>query len=392
MSTVSLPVALQQEVIAVNYHALPLCVILAQPSLEAWFRERFVNLCSGRYPAAAGRRALLIDYVERESAYDEVLVQTVVDPAIVDCTTDIIDLLCRGLRAGQYALIRCHEAVYTTKVETFATIRELLVYGFDAQARSFSVIGFNDVHRFVTFQLEGSRLEKAFLAALDELRQSERLPIIEHGQSVLRWMKLRDLPQPYPFSVQQWFKQLLDYRLSRGDARQHFFGNSWLLEAASYLHPTFGLSVTNQVIDALEALHEATLNSDRGTRGVTSKSAAQAVIDFDTHRGEEASALDIVLFKHIQTLFEHRKGIAKRFSYLINHAPGFQRWTPLIAEQERVVDQYNRIRLQFMKFKQSLDLSSLDCCVTMMRQALDSETMTLDHILSVFDGDLEGVR
>ena len=162
----SLPVAVQHDVNAKAYCALPLCVVLGHGA-RWWFQHRFIQLCA--YELESEPRPRVLDYCDA-FAYTGFLAAYRVDRATAE-QLDLLDFLAECIAAGRYPVVMVDN---TRLTGTGPPLREFLVYGFGDGGQTVHAVGFGPDTRFRSLTFPAARFQAAFTSGLARMRSESR--------------------------------------------------------------------------------------------------------------------------------------------------------------------------------------------------------------------------
>lgn len=338
-----LKMEIQREVTVYLHRALPLCVVLADPYLQPWFNEHYVNIFSQRDKDGY----LSLEYMELWGNYREVIGEVSQGAKLMEKVPDIIEFVREQISRGYYLSISVDEYYLPGKIRYQNThfIHHELVYGFDDSRREIKAVGFDQggVFSGMTFRYED------FVEAYEKGKAyyDESAPWTSTTGTQLFFSNGFD--RPYPFRIEEFLKKLGDYLFSKGDDAIIY---CWGIAEESV---SYGFGVNELVFKALEDFLQGKFLTD---------------------------------YKAVHLLTEHKKLLAARFEYIIGLYGIKGRFLELYDEYLKVVEQFNDARLKFfgLQFDVSLEeihefgqekVDEFVQMLGMLRNAIDSEKTIL---------------
>ena len=167
----SLPVAVQHEVNAKAYCALPLCVVLGHGA-SWWYRHRFIQLCA--YELESEPRPRVLDYCDA-FAYAGFLAAYRIDRAAAE-QLDLLGFLAECVDAGRYPVVMVDN---TRLTGAGPPLREFLVYGLDDEG--VRAVGFGPDTRFGSLTFPAERFRDAFTSGLARMSGESRRALFNHS-------------------------------------------------------------------------------------------------------------------------------------------------------------------------------------------------------------------
>lgn len=332
-----LPVTLQHSLNVYLHHALPLCVILTRSSLRPWYMEHYLQVCSRIQLGRDGSENLWVDFVERETAYRDVMIEIPLGPEWMRTEGDIIDFLKNRLRLGYYGIVKIDESVLPQKMQRPGArgVHESLIYGFDDEHELLMAIGFDSRWTFNAMTFDYADYRAAFQRGL-EMFSVEADGAVEGGeyadQGLVRLVRIRRLHGDYPFSLRRFLRGVESYIYGVGDTADNYFGHAWGVELESWDERAmnedmrFGSAVYTQLIEHLQRLMSGEHTMD---------------------------------YRHVHLMYEHSRGLLERVRYALGGFYPDSRVEELLDRYRILVTRLDQARLLFIKHGVSGDAELL---------------------------------
>ncbi len=320
-----LRIVLQKHINVYLFHALPLCVILADDRLYPWYYERFIQLCAFKcYDGGLG-----IDFIDWEEVYKEVLSEVRLSRYMLLKENSIVNFLKDSIDRGYYAIIYLDEYYLLGKRDYHKShfVHESLVYGFDDVTRKIKAIGLDEDGLFSRLAFDYDHLNASFKEAVrltdpNALSDYRRL-IFDRYLIALIKTKERQFDS-YPFDLSRFSTVINEYTFSLVDKSKIYlrFGVDWprnndlqgscIIEAPLHV----GFEVYNDVL-----LH------------------IDSVLTNGAH-------LDYRIF-HL--LSEHKRGINDRLNFVVANYIVHEKLGTLIKKYEQLMQQFEVARLRALR-------------------------------------------
>jgi len=322
-----LPVTLQHSLNVYLHHALPLCVILTQSNLHPWYMEHYLQICSRLQLAKDGSENLWVDFMERETAYRDVMIEIPLGPEWMRTEGDIVTFLKDRLRLGYYGIVKVDESFLAQKMQRSGArgVHESLIYGFDDEHGLLMAIGFDSRWTFNTMSFGYSDYRVAFQRGL-EMFSAEPNRVVEGGeygdQGLVRLVRLRKFHGEYPFSMRRFLGGVESYIHGIGDTADNYFAHAWGVELDSWDVPTmneevkFGSAVYTHLLECIQRI----LSGER--------------------------AMD---YRHVHLMYEHSRGLLERLRYASASSSRDTRVPELLERYRVLVQRLDQARLLFIK-------------------------------------------
>ena len=282
-------------------HALPLCVVLADPKLMPWYYEHFIDL----YSITDEKDYLKLDFLEYRAAYKEVMNEVYLGYNLLKNEPNIIQFIIDKINLGYYVIIHADEYYLSVKrwYQKEHFVHHSIIYGYHNANQKLMAVGFDAEQLFTQITFDYDTFAEAFEQG--KLYYKQSAPWAENNAVEL--LKLKDYQEEYPFDIRLFLKKLDGYLASTGDAAV-IFSYNWKLDKNKV---AYGLNVYQQIVDHLENLLKG-----------------QFTIDY----------------RAIHLLYEHKKSIYQRLQYILGRYPMAETLVKMVRDYSRIVEQAEAIR------------------------------------------------
>ncbi|PYG85757.1 hypothetical protein LY28_03177 [Ruminiclostridium sufflavum DSM 19573] len=298
-----LEVVLQKEITIYLHRSLPLCIVLAFDKYKPWYYSNFIQIFS--YTNERGY--IELNYLEPRDCASEILDMICLGFPLLKHVNNIIDYIIENINMGYYLVINVDEYYLPNKwaCNKIHFIHPSLIYGYDNQTQQLKAIGFNqNIFQEITFDY--SQFSEAYDNG--KIHYKNSAPWSEW--SAIQLMRPKNFEAEYPFSLENFIRELKNYLFSTGDSKK--------LYSFDY-HDSqveYGFRVYDVFIKSLEDLLQGSITSD---------------------------------YRAIHLLAEHKKCIYDRIGYVISTYKLTGEIVALHEEYMSIVKLFDIIRIKILK-------------------------------------------
>ena len=295
-----LSVKLQNEINTYLHWAYPLCVILSDEKYYPWFYENFINIFA--HVEEDGK--LFVDFLEKWCNYEDFMFEINLGYKFLESEKDILHYIKSKIDSGFYIGLFLDE-YYLSPMQSYNKVHFIhnnFIYGYDDD--QLLLIGFDSNKVFSFLRITNSEFVKAFDSG--RLKHKELAPWASLFSMQLLYFKDRNYE--CQFNKEAFLNNLRNYICSKGNPVVEF---SRKLNSQT----RFGSSVWNAVIEHITNLLNGKVTLD---------------------------------YRAIHLLFEHKRGLYKRFNYLLETGTQL---TSELAQFKEIIKRLNDIRLSFLKME-----------------------------------------
>lgn len=367
MTSIELKTKLQKDINVYLSHAAPLCVILTDSRLYPWFYEHYVQIFSTTYEHSDGSRHFMLDFLEREEVYKEVLIEIPLEFELMREQNDIIHFIRRHIDLGYHQIIRVDD-YYLPKGRSYHKyhiIHESLIYGYDDNRRDILTINFDDKGTFSRLRISYENFAAAYWKGIDLIQLNRNLmPAPHHG--IAKLIKLREFNGDYPFDIRKFTSSLSDYIFSIGDSSRNYLANSyWTADLHSWQpHDVSGLFKFG--FDIFEDFEQFLRNIVAGT--------------------------EVADYRYIHLLYEQKRSIYSRLEYISSAYHVRVDFSDSINEYQEIVRNFEVARLKFLKYLTCREEAIISQIVEIVCHTKKEELMLLVRIYKQLQVDILGLR
>jgi hypothetical protein len=200
---------------AYAHHTIPLSIGLSDPKYQPWLYEHFIQIFS-----FVKQNILQIDYTEQLRQYREILDIIQVPFHKSSTVTDLVSFLINSINNNLYVTIYVDEFYLENRYASnkLHYMRQIVVNGFDAEARFFHCKGFTR-YNDATFRDSGYDQYAAETIPFDTLIRAYNEGHDHYNdpldQYIIIWGQKKDSPG-YQFNIQSFITRLNQYINSSG--------------------------------------------------------------------------------------------------------------------------------------------------------------------------------
>jgi hypothetical protein len=359
-SSCELKIKIQNDINVYLHQAFPLCIILADERMRAWYYERYIQIYSEHqlYKTKSGLIAAPEigyrlgtkdpaslygdgDWMERfhmdfmepwlgNDVLQEIRVRDV-DGADPDSILDFVE---QKINIGHYLYVFLDE-YYLPNKSAYQQNRHLhpsLIYGYDHDKRKILAAGFEHAD-FISFFTSLTFDYDDFEGAYRKARQYvDSTP--EYDTPMVTLLKPKELIGSYPFTIGNLLSGLNNYLTSNGDTSKLYLMRSRVLRLDAPVwdrelikdEVKFGMAVYDDLIEGLEGLLQGK---------------------------------SLVYHNHIHLFFEHKKAVLERLNFACSKIVSTAVLPGLIEEYAGVAKRFHNVKFQMLQIRARSDSKSV---------------------------------
>jgi hypothetical protein len=357
-SSCELKIKIQNDINVYLHQAFPLCIILADERMRAWFYERYIQIYSEHqlYKCKSGLIAapeigyrlgtknpaslygdgdwterFHIDFMEPWLGNDVLQEIRVRDVDGADPDPDhILDFVAQKINIGHYLYIYLDEYSLPNKsaYQRHRHLHPSLVYGYDHNKRKVLAVGFENkgfLSFFTNLTFDYVAFDEAYRNAK---RHVDSNP--EYDTAMVTLLKPRELVGSYPFTAGNFLSAINNYLTSNGDTSKLYLMRSRVLRLDAPVwdqdgvknEVKFGMAVYDDLIAGLEGLLQGK---------------------------------SLVYHNHIHLFFEHKKVMLERLNFVCSKIVSTAFLTGLIEEYAGIVRHFHNVKFQMLQMQARSD-------------------------------------
>jgi len=335
MSRYELPINIEKGLYAYLHLTLPFTVIRIVPSLQPWIYENFINIhChedaimyTKYYFEFIGKELFIFTEMRNDTCdYDDIQIVEYIKKQIAESRNYIYVWL------DEYYL-SCQNAYGQYNYR-----HPSLIYGYDEETNEFLTYSIDKNYLFTRMRYGFSEVEKAFHSAKNfSLPEDVNLMVF----------KPKDFGYAYPFSLDKFLQELIDYTCSNNKFRDNYFELRPIYQHNPDI--AYGMDVYKRLISLYK----------------------------------NKQYLDGTDINNIHFLYEHKVGLMERLEY-IRDIFDMDKLIPLIKDFEEVVNGFLVIRNTYLKSRTVLENESKN-----EAKLKDFKNRTIDNIIKFSERERE---
>lgn len=304
-----LEINIQKDFNHILGYAFPLCIMLSEKKLLAWYYENYIGL----YGCLRDNLDLSLDifdaltYTFIETRYLDTMF---VDIHFAANIKDIIREIKQRIFQQNYIIIYLDEYYISERNATknYHFVHEFLIYGYDSVKKIFKVIAFDKDKLFTSIDIDYEEFHNAYINGFKyaALRKDNNMI-----RQYIMYFKIRDHETNYPFSIKKFYNKLLRYYNGKFHEDEIFFRKLYSLTKVNNI--SYGINTYDILIDYLKNLIDVLQNSHE-----------DFVEDLNSRYG------------CFHLFYQHKMGLYKRFMYIKNNFK-------LLPESYKILDEYKKI-------------------------------------------------
>lgn len=365
-STIELPINLDIDYNFSLTYAYPLCVLLSDDKYIGWYYENYIKIFT-KLDGVDFFDCRMIDMLNYGVGciFDNSLVSlTYMDKELLLQVNDIVSILKYYISKKKYCILFV-DVFFIAKTEEEHFAHEVLIYGFDDVSFNFKVAVFMN-YKFCSIEVSYKDLEKAYSSAFNYIDERD-------GWNVRMMMVLSRVNNdiPYPFSMSLFLSSLKEYHIGDYNVKDKYIN---FFHEIDENRPSTKLKCGSEVVkDYIEYLN-------------LSEKEIQDALDYE---GFEEKLNKYGAF---QMLHDHKVGMYKRLSYVINLYCYNEVTKKLLDDYKKVVELSDIIRRLFMKLQAIKHLKQkermLNIINNLKKELLKMSSLeykTLDSIIEILN-------
>ena len=205
-----LKVKVQKDVTTYLNYSLPLCAILSDSNLYAWFYEHFIQI----YTLTDNDGNLWIDYLEDRNFYKNITEYEIYGCNELKSVESIINLVTNRINLQYYVIVYVDE-YYLPGKESYRKshfLHQLMIYGYDNENKTLKTIAFNKNKDFI----ETEYTYEQFVESYEEAKIYYDLSPVWVTNETLELIRIKAIDS-YEFNTQLFLKELKCYLSNQGD-------------------------------------------------------------------------------------------------------------------------------------------------------------------------------
>jgi hypothetical protein len=352
-----LPVVFQKDLTVQMFDALPLCIIQAYSDISPWFLSHYLNICSTTFRRDGSNIRITLNHLEGDSYIDRHKTRELLEynsiriEPLLHCV-DAVSFLKENLEAGFYIIAFFNEFLLSNKIvyQKKDLIRESLVYGYDDDEKCFYAVSFNQNRMFTGFVIPYAEAAAAIQSAH------------EHPSNALDWDYfhiVKPLKIRAAFDCAYFKRQMNNYLNSTIDTidKYHFF----LYDDTAYSFQ-YGINAHEELVSVYNSITNLWLVSHDN-------------------------------YMNFQFLAEHKRHIQQALRHIHTTLPVNPRFGSLLSSYERIVNDYELLRLRRFKIYTRMvkyrddPPPSFEETTARLRELKNREQEILSGIMDILDVD-----
>ncbi len=294
-------IVLQKDIVSFLNIAYPLCFIMMERNLKAWYYEQFINVFAQTWFGNFFRP----DYLDANKVFGDILERHSYKDT--EIKSDIIEFTLSKIDAGYGLIVFALDEYFIPERPSYLkthSIHELLIYGYDNETERMLVVGYDRDGIFTNFSIGYDSYKAAYDEACRDL--PHYLP------DVLHLIRVRHFYYEYPYNPKRVLDELEMYLSAVPDSKKKFFA------IADRSETVYGFGIYEKLLHIVDNI----LSGDVSVR-------------FD---------LTTVHFLH-----EHKMIVKDRLDYLAADLNVGEDLAQVIAQYRSVVSDFLEIKLLFIK-------------------------------------------
>ncbi len=354
--TLALKITLQNDINAVLYYSLPLCILLADEKLIPWYYENFIEIFSYNY-LNLNKEFLVLTYLcdyntgrYSTNFYAHLADEICLGYDLLELKHGITPFMIEHISKGYYIIVYLDEYYLPEKVNYRKRhfVHESLIYGYDDRRQKFMAIGFDDNNSFRMMEFDYRLVSKAF--AEGKLNYKINYNGIWAETMAVRLIKPYEFSEEYPLDLKRYLAKLTTYLFPEEEpARIYPF------RIQNEGKREFGINIYNAVIYQFKNILKGKLT---------------------------------ISFKELHFLYEHKKYIYQSLNYINDKFKLGDVFEILIKKYfEVVVRAMDDIRLIFLKntYMKKKNLKFVDEMIRIVEKTRNEEKDVLLEIITVIN-------
>ena len=293
---------LQRDVTIALHRCLPLQVILSDERIHPWFYEHFVNIFS----QIQGDGFLKLDYLEEWGNYRSIINEVSLGAAYMAEQQDIIRFIINNIDQGIYLNVCADEFYLPRKIRSQKThfIHHELIYGYDNLKHELKAVGFNEENIIDMLTFTYDEFRNAYEKGKEYYPSTPWT-----SRTAVQLFYSNGFDRSYPLNMKNFLDRLYSYLHSIREKELIYY---WSIKDDQV---EYGFRVHDVVLNYMERLLQGDMRMD---------------------------------YRVLHLLYEHKRGLAKRFAYITQRYGITGRMIQLNDAYLDVVEQFNAIRLKYL--------------------------------------------
>lgn len=327
----TLPVKINNQMLASFEHALPMSIIYNERKLIPWINENFINISCVDFG-----KNMNFDYCGNGFIFGGAYADAFADLFYIDaidynCCNDIniLSAIINRIDNGYYTILILNQKFLSANVND--NIHSSMIYGYDKDKQIFYSLNMDSKGIFKEIEYKFDEIEEAF-------RNIFNIPFAPENKFPIQFIQLKWNRNNYPFNLKIFNSELKNY-INGENSDSNIFNaehNYWIMR--DYL--VFGINIYDSYIKACKKAYNGDYN---------------------------------LIYPNFHFLYEHKLNMYEKFSFISKEFNSTEEFKFYTNKYYQVVEYTQQLRLLFLKFNATQNKEILQDISKMLIQIKEDE-------------------